>query len=1003
MIDKKFIFTKELSEELDIFIPNIPQKPLSWGKKHTESMWNNIESEVVNALKAIEDAQEKLESGIETYEKSADKIISALDKDYLSEEKSIRETKENLLGQLKKKYNSLYENYVADLDNYAPVPLSDVPNKLHVGYLTNEDVETEECEEPVYLNFFSKFEEDSIGKKAYSKPPNSILIKVDNKSFDEGASFARALIQEMFLKMPLNSSVSIIDDSSIFSTLVPFLKATGALKETANNSLDEIVKDIKLISDNNGLSDTNSFISKFENIEKNSNFLKVNAIEFIVFYQYSFDTCNNIDKLLNIIKNGAKAGKYIILLYNVDADEKGYLLSKMEKNINDCSVFDFTSSMSIGEFSFEPIDEFTEENLSKVEKKIKEARDNQKAGIVLASEKNDILWNNSSSAENIECVVGEESNGRKISVWFGEKKASNLNHSIVLGTTGSGKSNFFHALIMGLAERYSPVDLCFYLIDGKDGTTFYKYKDLPHSVAVSLEKSSDATISVLNSLRSEQEKRHSIFTKNGCSKYSEYRKICKERGEKHNMPRILLLIDEYNVLFEDVIKDRAANLLLGLLAQGRSAGIHIMLSSQCVKTPDMDITPTALLANIQSNIIFAMSNTQKYMNGFEFSQEIEKISNPIIPGQVYIKSADGTSQMGNIYKYETSQGILEDKIEKLRIEAKNQRINIPTCISLKADISAKFLANNSFDRLLQTKDIDSMVTDFKENEGIDIYDCQKGSYFLSWIGEVIGIFGNATIILREMEKENVYIGGNSSYTRNAIFASLAFGFALNRKEPDTEFYFLDNSRFLSDPQYYALEKTSNLLNGLGFKSVFTRKLSEELKEISALAKECKCRVKQREEDPCVSFPRKFVFISDFNNIRDRIWAEKESDIFKDFNYLILKGSSNGINIVLSSTTFDNALNNGVHTSSPTFLGGFNHLVILNAEKESIDSIFIKKGNKLSNMSEIQLEKLAKNQIAFYMDKNNNQFIKFKPYSITETWYEEFENISNKVRESLKNG
>jgi hypothetical protein len=60
-------------------------------------------------------------------------------------------------------------------------------------------------------------------------------------------------------------------------------------------------------------------------------------------------------------------------------------------------------------------------------------------------------------------------------------------HALLLGGTGSGKSNLLHSVIQGLALDYSPVELCFYLADLKDGVEFSNYTQfgrLPHAAAI---------------------------------------------------------------------------------------------------------------------------------------------------------------------------------------------------------------------------------------------------------------------------------------------------------------------------------------------------------------------------------------------------------------------------------------------------------------------------------------------------------------------------------------
>lgn len=183
---------------------------------------------------------------------------------------------------------------------------------------------------------------------------------------------------------------------------------------------------------------------------------------------------------------------------------------------------------------------------------------------------NDQIWK-ASSKEIIETNIGDVG-GKSLSVWFGKKDGNNCAHGMLAATTGAGKSNFYHALILGLATRYSPEELRMYLIDGKNGVEFEVYRSFPHAEVVSLKSSSELTGSILTELVSEVVRRNDLFKKVGVNGFDEYRK-----NDSNKMPRILLLIDEYQVLFEGKDAAKASDDLRTLTAQARSAGVHIIL------------------------------------------------------------------------------------------------------------------------------------------------------------------------------------------------------------------------------------------------------------------------------------------------------------------------------------------------------------------------------------------------------------------------------------------
>jgi S-DNA-T family DNA segregation ATPase FtsK/SpoIIIE len=78
----------------------------------------------------------------------------------------------------------------------------------------------------------------------------------------------------------------------------------------------------------------------------------------------------------------------------------------------------------------------------------------------------------------------------------------------------------------------------------------------------------------------ELEGRARIFKAAGVRDFAEYRNASRKQ-----LPRVLLVIDEFQVLFSErhLVPDAAEQLLSQLLKQGRSFGIHILLATQTLK------------------------------------------------------------------------------------------------------------------------------------------------------------------------------------------------------------------------------------------------------------------------------------------------------------------------------------------------------------------------------------------------------------------------------------
>ena len=155
-------------------------------------------------------------------------------------------------------------------------------------------------------------------------------------------------------------------------------------------------------------------------------------------------------------------------------------------------------------------------------------------------------------------------------------------HALLAGKTGSGKSNLLHVLIHTLCEKYSPEELDLYLLDYKESTEFNVYANppLPHARLVATESDPEYGVTVLRHLADELKIRSDIFKSVYAPSIAEYRKSSGVR-----LPRVLLIIDEFQVLFSEgrQVAEAAEQLLSQLLKQGRSFGIHILLATQTLK------------------------------------------------------------------------------------------------------------------------------------------------------------------------------------------------------------------------------------------------------------------------------------------------------------------------------------------------------------------------------------------------------------------------------------
>ncbi len=173
-----------------------------------------------------------------------------------------------------------------------------------------------------------------------------------------------------------------------------------------------------------------------------------------------------------------------------------------------------------------------------------------------------------------------------ITLRLGDEKTQ-LHNALITGAAGKGKSNLLEVIIHSICNRYSPKEVELYLLDFKDGLTFKPYSDtndgsyLPHAKVLGLESERDIGLATLRHLEQIREERAKVFKDAGnCKDIAQYR----TNNPDVQMPRIIIMIDEYQKLFEiaDDIGLAAASVLENLVRQGRACGIHVILASQTI-------------------------------------------------------------------------------------------------------------------------------------------------------------------------------------------------------------------------------------------------------------------------------------------------------------------------------------------------------------------------------------------------------------------------------------
>jgi len=376
-------------------------------------------------------------------------------------------------------------------------------------------------------------------------------------------------------------------------------------------------------------------------------------------------------------------------------------------------------------------------------------------------------WWSEEVSRSISAPIGMSGRDKMLTIWFGVNRDGRpCTHGILGAMTGSGKSNLYHVLICGLATRYSPEELNFYLIDGKHGVEFQVYRCLPHARVVALHSAPELSRSVLEELIAEMGRRNDIFKRLGVVDLSGY----AEQGLPEKIPRIVLMIDEYQELFEDDRLGHASAMLLQLAQQGRSAGIHLLLGSQRFGAVGM-LNQTAIFGNIHLRMAMKMSLSD-IQSLTEFGRDGKRlISQCDQPGKLVLNDQSGddrANEFGKVALLETSERarLLAALVAKADVEWPLERRF--AIVIFDGEEQPNFIENpQAIDLLrLNSRPIGDawqrIATAPVHERGLGASDWFDGEHPVGlWFGQEQNVHGQARIILRRRAMENILLVGEN--------------------------------------------------------------------------------------------------------------------------------------------------------------------------------------------------------------------------------------------------
>ena len=178
----------------------------------------------------------------------------------------------------------------------------------------------------------------------------------------------------------------------------------------------------------------------------------------------------------------------------------------------------------------------------------------------------------------------------------------NAPHTLIAGSTGSGKSVLMQNIILGIAATNTPEEARIVLVDPKMGVDYFAFEDLPHLQGGVIDDQETA-IEHLNQLLVEMDRRYQVLRQNRVSDIFDLNS--KPTATEH-LPVLWVIHDEFaEWMMTEEYKGTVTNVVSRLGVKARAAGIFLVFAAQ---RPDSHVMPMQLRANLGNRLILQVDS-----------------------------------------------------------------------------------------------------------------------------------------------------------------------------------------------------------------------------------------------------------------------------------------------------------------------------------------------------------------------------------------------------------
>ena len=562
---------------------------------------------------------------------------------------------------------------------------------------------------------------------------------------------------------------------------------------------------------------------------------------------------------------------------------------------------------------------------------------------------------------NIRIPLGPQNVEDNQFLTFGE--SGTAHHAIIIGRTGSGKTNLMDVIITAAALKYSPDEIEFYLIDLKGGLGFKHYVDanLPHARVIAIESEREFALSVLRGLITEVEVRTKRFNLETAENIKKYRTAKPEE----KVPRILLVIDEFQNLFleDDQISREASSILERLTREGRAYGIHVILGSQSLAGKASNLSG-ATLGQIGVRIALMCSETDARAIMADDNPEARLLSRP---GEAIFNDRNGLIEGNKRFQVARFKDEVREKyLGMIAKKAQAENLRKPTVFE-----------GNKLARLEDSEPLKKLIAgewekDLKRTE--------------AWLGEPIRLSEKPVAVrFRRQAGNNLLVVAKEENEGVGMLAAAWLSLALQHKPDVAEFYVFNQTN--SEEEWFELLGEIGEMLPHNVEKLNRHNLTEKLQKLND-------EIAVRMNDSRGDGKTKYLLVFGLQRAKDLraddgggrfnfSGKEKEPEASELFVKILREGAEHGVHVL----TWCDLASNVKRTLDRKSINEFNSRVAAMMSQD--DSQFI-----LDNAAASRLDR--PHRAIFYDEDRPGYLEKFRPFDIPTDrnwWLKMTENLN----------